>query len=318
MTSVVAFKLTPASLNGRAKVSFSVTSKSKADTAQFVSRNTKGGPRLQLTYRTTRTTTTPKPTRPAASAYAQLGLAVPGGNPSEFKAAADAQLHSTWSRLYASGSIPASLGAWPDAKAAAATGSKLWLSLALNVSALASGQFDAKLAAFVKTLPAGTRVTTNHEPSNKSKGISPSAFAAAYNHAARVILNASSGRVLPGPIEVQANVVRQGYLDGLTPALVKFVGLDGYDGIGGAQNATRSFAQVSGASFAYSRKLFPGTPIGFAEFNTSRTSGWAQWVADSLAWCKSVGADTAVLFTSLDYWRKSPAQLHTLAVILNK
>lgn len=255
-------------------------------------------------------------TQKMAARFSTIGLAVPGGNPAAFKAAKNAGITSTWSRLYRNGSVPVSLAKWPQAKAAAASGSKLWLSLALPIAPLTAGSYDAQLTRFVKTLPAGTRLTTNHEPSNKAKHISPKAFDAAWNHAARVILTASHGKVLPGPIEVQANVIRGKYLNGLNKSLVKFVGLDAYDGIAGPATATRSFKQVTGASFAYTRKLFPNAPVGFAEFNSSRKAGWAKWVATSLAWCKSVGADTAVLFTSLGQWHETTTQLRSLSKLL--
>ena len=279
-------------------------------TIRSTSSSDTGSSRPTAAFLATATTTSGTTT---AARYPRFGLAVPGGDPEGFEVAADAGLQSTWARLYAGGSVPTSLAAWPNANAAARAGHRLWLSLALDVDALKSGALDAQLAHFVKTLPAGTRLTTNHEPSNRTKHISPAMFAAAWNHAAIVIRNASAGQVLTGPIEIQANVIKGGYLTGLNKSLVKFVGLDGYDGISGPQFATRSFQDVVGAAYAYTVKEFPHTRIGFAEFNSSRTTGWARWVAAAMSWAKSVGADTAVLFTALDAWRESPKRLRTLA-----
>ena len=251
-------------------------------------------------------------------AFATLGLGVPGGSPKQLKTAADTGLPAKWARLYTN-AIPANLNDWPDAKAAAGMGFKLWLSITPQVTKLAAGGYDTALAQFVKTLPAGTRLTTNHEPSNKAKGITPAAFAAGWNHGAKVILDASGGSVEPWAIEVQANVIKRHYLNGLNSKLVDQggIGLDGYDGIGGAASAVKSFQQVAEDSFAYTTQLFPNARVGFAEFNSSRTTGWAKWVAAGLAWCKHINASVAVLFTSLGEWQKTPQQLHQLATILN-
>jgi hypothetical protein len=210
--------------------------------------------------------------------------------------------------------VPANFAAFPGAQAAYQAGEKLWLSIWLDPTPLAAGVYDSQLAAFAATLPAGTRLTLMHEPSTAAHHLSISAYVTAFDHGSAVI-QAANPLVLTGPIDVRSNVIRYHFMDTLDRRYVQFVGMDAYDGVFGGP-ATNSLQTVAGAALAYVQKEFPGVPVGFAEFNSSRTVGRAQWVADALAWGKSAGADPMLLFTSAAVYKLTDQEQRDLAALI--
>jgi hypothetical protein len=242
-----------------------------------------------------------------------FGMAVNGGSSTLYQKALTNGLPVQWARLYVANSVPASFAAFPGALAASQAGFKLWLSIWLNPTPLAAGVFDTQLATFAATLPAGTRLTLMHEPSTAAHGLTPAAYVAAFNHGSAVI-QANAPQVLTGPIDVQFNVIRYHFMDNLDRRYVQFVGLDGYDGIGGTPNA--SLQKVASAAIAYTQNQFPGVPVGFAEFNTSRTVGRAQWIDDALTWGASIGLEPMLLFTSASQWLLTDQEQQDLAKLI--
>jgi hypothetical protein len=242
-----------------------------------------------------------------------FGMAVNGGSSTLYQKALTNGLPVQWARLYVANTVPASFAAFPGALAASQEGLKLWLSIWLNPTQLAAGVFDTQLATFAATLPAGTRLTLMHEPSTAAHGLTPAAYVAAFDHGSSVI-QAAAPQVLTGPIDVQFNVIRYHFMDTLDRKYVQFVGLDGYDGIGGTPNA--SLQKVASAAIAYTQNQFPGVPVGFAEFNTSRTVGRAQWIDDALTWGASIGLEPMLLFTSASQWLLTDQEQQDLAKLI--
>ena len=251
-----------------------------------------------------------------APAFASLGAAFRGGNISLYQAAETNGLPLEWAREFWNGSVPASLAAWPAATAANNLGLKLWLSVDMKAPAYLTPDTDAKLATFAQTLPAGTRLTFMHEPSAKNKGYTAAQFVAAFDHAAAVVHAAAPG-VLVGPIDVRANVMTRHYLDGLDPSQLDFVAMDAYDGInGGAPN--QEFGPFVAKQVAYLQGLFPGKPIGFAEFNTARPADdRPRWIADALAWGAANGIGPMCIFDSAQPWILTDAEQQALGALLN-
>jgi len=224
--------------------------------------------------------------------------------------------HLVWAREFWVGSVPASLSAWPAAAQAHRLGLKLWLSIDVAPAALAAGNYDARLSKFAPTLPAGTRLTFIHEPSHKTNHYTPAQYVAAFNHAARLVQQ-KAPQVRTGPIDVRSNVLTTHFMDNLDPSLVQFVGLDAYDGINGGA-AVVEFGTLVRRQVAYLQALFPHAPVGFAEFNTSRSaSDRPRWIADALAWGAAHHVEPMLIFCSSPPWVLSAAEQRTLARILN-
>ncbi len=218
-------------------------------------------------------------------------------------------------RLYATNTIPASFTAFPGAAAALQAGETPWLSIWLDPTQLAAGTFDAALAQFAATVPAGVRLTLLHEPSTHAKNISIALYKAAYEHGSAVV-QAANPAVLLGPIDVQFNVIRYHFLDTLDPRYVQFVGIDAYDGINGVAPG-KSLQTVASAALAHLKAQFPLVPVGFAEFNSSRTVGRAQWAADALTWGHSVGATPMLLFTAQPIYTLTAQEQKDLATLID-
>lgn len=249
--------------------------------------------------------------------YATLGVAVAGGAPARYQSVRRAGLPVTWARIFANPrSVPATYAAWPEAVGAHRLGLRLWISVWLEPTRLASGALDGQVTRLAASLPPGTRFTLLHEPSFRDHHLSPPAYKAAFEHGSSVIQRASGGRVLTGPIEIRANILSKHYLDGLNRKYVQFAGIDGYDGIGGGPPG-QPYQAIAGAAYAHIHRLFPAVPTGFAEFNTTRTTGRPQWIADALAWGRSVGASPMILFMAFPPYTLSTAEQQQLARIIS-
>src|SRR3954447_25334639 len=203
---------------------------------------------------------TTSPAALAAVPRATLGAAFAQGNISLFRTAQSNGLHLVWAREFWAGSVPASLSAWPAAAQAHQLGLKLWLSVDVGPDALAAGNYDAQLARFARTLPPGTRLTFMHEPSVKTKHYTPARFVAGFNHAAQVVRRVAP-LVLTGPIDVRFNILTERFMDNLNPALVDFVGIDGYDGINGGPPG-QEVAGLVQPQGAHPQGRFPPAPTG--------------------------------------------------------
>lgn len=250
-----------------------------------------------------------------APQYSSFGMAVAGGKPALLATAVANGLPVQWARLYVTNTVPASFTAFPGASAALQAGETPWLSIWLDPTQLAAGTFDTALAQFAATVPAGVRLTLLHEPSTHAKNVSIALYQAAYEHGAAVVQAANPG-VLLGPIDVQFNVIRYHFLDGLDPQYVQFVGIDAYDGINGVA-PTKSLQTVASAALAHLQAQFPLVPVGFAEFNSSRTVGRAQWIADALAWGQSAGASPMLLFTARPIYTLTTQEQTDLAALID-
>ena len=250
-----------------------------------------------------------------APQFSTFGMAVPGGHVAGFTAATANGLPVQWARLYATGVVPPTFSAWPDAVDASNMGLKLWLSIWLDPVQLAAGTYDAALTSLAPTLPAGTRLTLDHEPSTVAKHLTAAVYKAGFEHGSAIIQQASAGLVLTGPIDVRSNVIRYHFLDSLDPRYVQFVGMDAYDGINGGPPG-QSLQAVAAAAYAHLRTVFPAAQTGFAEFNSSRTTGRAQWVADALTWGQSVGASPMLLFTAFPIYRLTSTEQQDLSRLI--
>jgi hypothetical protein len=250
-----------------------------------------------------------------APQYSSFGMAVAGGKPALLASAVANGLPVQWARLYVINTVPASFTAFPGATAALAAGETPWLSLWLDPTQLAAGTFDTALAQFAATVPAGVRLTLLHEPSTHAKNISVELYKAAYERGAAAVQVANPA-VLLGPIDVQFNVIRYHFLDTLDPRFVQFVGIDAYDGINGVAPG-KSLQTVASAALAHLKTQFPLVPVGFAEFNSSRTVGRAQWAADALSWGQSVGATPMLLFTAKQPYTLTAQEQKDLAALID-
>jgi hypothetical protein len=245
-----------------------------------------------------------------------LGAAFRGGNINLYKAAQANGLPLVWAREFWNGSVPANLAAWPAAAQADALGLKLWLSIDMKPDAFTSGANDAKLATFAQSLPAGTRLTFIHEPSVVRKHYTPAQFVAAFDHAATVV-KAAAPQVLIGPIDVRSNVLKTHFMDKLDPTLLDFVAMDAYDGINGGRS-DKEFGVLVGKQVTFLKGIFPGIPIGFAEFNTARPADdRPRWIADALAWGAANDIEPMCIFDSAQPWILTDAEQQALAALLN-
>ena len=252
----------------------------------------------------------------AAVPRATLGAAFPNGNISLFRAAEANGLPLVWAREFWAGSVPARLSAWPAALQAHRLGLKLWLSIDVAPGPLAAGNYDAQLAGFARTLPAGTRLTFIHEPSHKTNRFTPAQYVAAFDHAARLVQQ-QAPQVLTGPIDVRSNVLTTRFMDNLDPSLVDFVGLDAYDGINGGAPVVE-FGTLVQRQVAHLRARFPNAPVGFAEFNTSRPANdRPRWIAAAMAWGAAHHTHPMLIFCAKSPWVLSGAEQRTLARTLN-
>lgn len=259
---------------------------------------------------------TTSPAALAAVPRATLGAAFAQGNISLFRTAQSNGLHLVWAREFWAGSVPDSLSAWPAAAQAHQLGLKLWLSVDVGPDALAAGNYDDQLARFARTLPPGTRLTFMHEPSVKTKHYTPARFVAGFEHAAQVVRRVAP-LVLTGPIDVRFNILTGHFMDNLNPALVDFVGVDGYDGINGGPPG-QEFARLVEQQVAFLQGRFPHAPVGFAEFNTSRSaSDRPRWIADAMAWGRAHNVEPMCVFAAAGPYVLSAAEQQTLAKILN-
>ena len=254
------------------------------------------------------------PAAAASSKYASIGLSVLNGDTNLLNQARGHGIPVEWARLFTKQTVPASISAIPGAVTAVKAGYKLWISVDAPVKGMASTKFDKQLTSLAKSAPAGTRFTPDHEPSGRNKGITPAAFAAAYNHSMAVMKRANPA-ILTGPIDVRVNVMTKGYLNGLNHALVKFVGIDGYDGINGGRSGN-PFSALAGPVVAYVQHEFPATPVAFAEFGTTRPSGRARWIADALVWARAHNVGPLVLFVALGPYVLTSAEQSQLGAII--
>jgi hypothetical protein len=153
-----------------------------------------------------------------------------------------------------------------------------------------------------------------HEPSTGAHALTIAAYVTAFNHGSAVI-KAANPLVLTGPVDVRSNVIRYHFMDTLDRRYVQYIGIDAYDGINGGPPG-QSLQTVAAAALQHVQQTFPGVPVGFAEFNSSRTVGRAQWVADALAWGQSAGASPMLLFTSAAIYRLTDQEQRDLAALI--
>lgn len=258
----------------------------------------------------------PSPAKADPVARATLGAAFTGGNIALYQQAIANGLPLGWAREFWNGSVPTNLTAWRAAAQANQLGLKLWLSIDMAPDAFTSGVNDAKLATFAQSLPAGTRLTFIHEPSVKRKHYTPEQFVAAFDHAAAVV-KAAAPQVLIGPIDVRANVLTTHFMDKLDPTLLDFVAMDAYDGINGGK-PNKEFSTLVKNQVTFLKGIFPGIPIGFAEFNTARpATDRSRWIADALAWGAANSIEPMCIYDSSQPWILTDAEQQSLAALIN-
>ena len=148
----------------------------------------------------------------------------------------------------------------------------------------AAGTYDAQITAFAKTVPAGAYLTWQHEADQKSKNITPTAFAAAWNRVYDLV-KAQQPNCHMAPVmqtyTFNDRTDTRGTLPWITscnPLKVDFVGLDAYS----SSTVWRSLADEVGPAAAFLRN-WAGTdlPVVLGEFNQAKSSGRAQWLTDA-------------------------------------
>lgn len=245
-----------------------------------------------------------KPT-PPASAGTLVGIAPPSQTQDSWNSTGGFA-GVTAMRYYSTG-MPAS---WAASAGGGPAGPTQWLaSVKPAVASTIADSNDAAITAWAKTVPSGTYVTAQHEPENKSKGISPTQFGQFFARFFSLAKAANSG-LLVGPVMMTTtsnerasdsfgNIAgRNTWLEavqanGVTP---DFVGMDGYQGQGNGTNISDIFGQPT----TVAQGLWPGVSMISAEWGY-HTTGAADavvnaWMINGYSWFNSNG------YVAAFYW----------------
>jgi hypothetical protein len=160
-----------------------------------------------------------------------------------------------------------------------------------------SGALDGLLSAWIRSAPAGSILTIQHEPDNPSKGISATMFDAMFNSFAALVRSIRTDLIIcPVLMEYQIQYgTGYAYGKGIDPSLIDAWGVDTYSDY---TKAVRSFAQCcTEAALPYFDKIAPGKMLVVGETGIHATAkhagnGYsigqpidrAAWVKAALVW----------------------------------